>query len=136
MPPVGPVAGGLFAIVTALVEPSVAGFAGAGCVKAIGCAFVMFGLETAGEFGGITFTLTNGGFEFAQVRACRLVSKNLSTTIALRSLIVRPDFRAALRFRTALPVSTALRAVPSGRTTRLPYGIRFGSTAQCPCCKR
>ena len=49
---------------------------------------------------------------------------------------VRPARRAAFRFRTALPVSTAERLVPSGRTTRLPYGILFGSTAQCPTCNR
>jgi len=32
---------------------------------------------------------------------------------------------------TAGPVSTAVQA-RSGKTTLLPYGIRFGSTAQCP----
>ncbi len=89
-------------------------------LKAIGWALVMFGFATAGAFGDTTFTLTNAGFEFAHINACRLVSKNLSITMALRSLTVWPDFRAALRLRTAVPVSTAWRVVPSGRTTLLP----------------
>src|SRR5438067_914090 len=96
----------------------------------------MLGLETAGAFGGITFTLTNGGFEFAHASACCFVSKNLSITIAFRSLMFRPPRRAAFRFWTAVPVSTAERLVPSGRTTRLPYGIFLGSTAQWPTCNR
>src|SRR5205814_9999937 len=96
----------------------------------------MFGFATVKVFGGITLTLTNGGLEFAQASAWRLVSKNLSITTAFRSYLVRPDRRAALRFRTAVPVSTANKVVPSGRTTRLPYGIFRGSTAQCPCCNR
>jgi hypothetical protein len=49
----------------------------------------MFGIATAGAFGAITFTFTNGGFELAQARACCFVSKNLSTTMVLRSLGVR-----------------------------------------------
>src|SRR6266436_9444390 len=96
----------------------------------------MFGAATAGAFGEITFTFTNGGFEFAHASACCFVSKNLSIRIALRSLMFRPARRAAFRFWTALPVSTAERLVPSGRTTLLPYGIFFGSTAQWPTCNR
>jgi hypothetical protein len=53
--------------------------------NAIDWELVMFGFASAGAFGGITLTLTNGGFEFAHANACRLVSKNLSITIALRS---------------------------------------------------
>jgi hypothetical protein len=45
----------------------------------------MFGFATVAVFGEITFTLTNGGLEFAQASAWRLVSKNLSITIAFRS---------------------------------------------------
>ena len=86
----------------------------------MGCGLVMFGSVTGGALGGITFTLTNGGFEFAHIRACRFVSKNLSITMAFRSEELRPAFRAAFRLRTAVPVSTALSAVPSGRTTLLP----------------
>ena len=80
----------------------------------------MFGGVTAGAFGGTTFTFTNGGFEFAHAKAWLLDSKNLSITRALRSPVVRPARLAALRFCTAVPVSTALSAVPSGRITRLP----------------
>jgi hypothetical protein len=58
--------------------------AGAG-FKAIGWELVRFGFTRAGAFGGITFTFTNGGLEFAHASAWRLVSKNLSITIALRS---------------------------------------------------
>src|SRR5256885_12637662 len=49
----------------------------------------------------------------------------------LEWLAVRPHRRVALRLMTAGPVSTAVQA-RSGKTTLLPYGIRFGSTAQCP----
>ncbi len=63
---------------------------GAG-LKAIGWELVIFGVATAGAPGGTTFTLTNGGLEFAHARAWRLVSKNLSITTALRSGLVRPD---------------------------------------------
>ncbi|MEY2484428.1 MAG: hypothetical protein QOH39_76 [Verrucomicrobiota bacterium] len=55
--------------------------------------------------------------------------------MALRWVAVRPQARAALRLTTAGPVSTAVQAA-SGKTTLLPYGIRFGSTAQCPARKR
>lgn len=120
MPPVGPVAGVLPAIVIAPAEMPPAGLAAAGEVKAIGFEFVMVALATAGAVGGTTFTLTNGGFEFAQAKACCLVSKNLSITSALRSFTLRPDRRAALRLCTALPVSTAASVVPSGIITRLP----------------
>ena len=48
----------------------------------------MFGLATGAAFGATTFTFTNGGFEVAHIKACCLVSKNLSITIALRSLMV------------------------------------------------
>ena len=54
-------------------------------VKAIGWELVMFGFAIGGAPGGMTFTLTNGGLEFAHAKAWRLVSKNLSITIALRS---------------------------------------------------
>ena len=57
----------------------------AGGLKAIGWELVIFGVASGGAFGGITFTLTNGGFEFAQASAWRLFSKNLSMTTALRS---------------------------------------------------
>lgn len=121
MRPVGPTAGVLLARVTVPTEtPIGAGFAGCGGVNAIGCDVVRFGVATAGAFGGITFTLTKGGLEFAHAIACRLVSKNLSITIAFFSFELRPARRAALRFRTALPVSTAARVEPSGNTTRLP----------------
>ena len=121
MPPVGPVVVGLLVTVIALVAPPAVVFViGCGGVNAIGCEFVMFGFTTAGAVGGSTFTFTNGGFEFAQVSACCFVSKNLSITRALRSLVSRPKRRAAFRFRTALPVSTAERLEPSGKTTRLP----------------
>ena len=121
MPPVGVAAPALVVAPTAPVELRAAALvvAGAG-FNAIGWEFVMFGSATGGAFGGTTFTLMNGALEFAQASAWRLFSKNLSITIALRSLVVRPERRAALRFRTAVPVSTADRFVPSGRTTRLP----------------
>jgi len=45
----------------------VAGFAIG--LKAIGWALVMFGFVTAGALGVSTFTLTNGGFEFAHIKA-------------------------------------------------------------------
>ncbi len=48
----------------------------------------MFGLATVAVFGGITFTLTNGGLEFAQASAWCLVSKNLSITM-LPGVLVR-----------------------------------------------
>ncbi len=51
--------------------------------------------------------------------------------MAFRCEIVRPVIRAALRLTTAGPLSTAVQ-VASGNNTRLPNGIRFGSTAQCP----
>ena len=54
-------------------------------LKAIGWELVILGFATAGAPGGITSTLTKGGFEFAHAKAWRLVSKNLSITIALRS---------------------------------------------------
>ena len=120
MPPVGPVVGGLLVTVIAPTDMPPEDLAAARGLKVIGLEFVMFAFATAGAVGGITFTLTNGGFEFAQASACRLVSKNLSITSALRSSMLRPDRRAALRFRTALPVSTAARVEPSGITTRLP----------------
>ena len=65
-------------------ETLVVAIAGGG-LKAIGWEFVIFGLATGGAPGGTTFTLTNGGLEFAHAKAWRLVSKNLSITIALRS---------------------------------------------------
>jgi hypothetical protein len=54
-------------------------------LKTIGWELVILGFATAGAPGGITFTLTNGGLEFAHAKAWRLVSKNLSITTALRS---------------------------------------------------
>src|SRR4030095_12204608 len=120
MPPVGPVAGVLLATVIAPTEAPPPDLTAVGRVKAIGREFVMLILATAGAVGGTTFTLTNGGFEFAQAKACCLVSKNLSITSALRSFTLRPDRRAAWRFRPALPVSTAASVEPSGITTRLP----------------
>src|SRR5438132_14037521 len=71
------------------------------------------------------------GCAFVHAIASRFVSKNRSTTMALSWLAVRPHRRAALRVMTAGPVSTAVQA-RSGKTILLPYGIRFGSTAQCP----
>src|SRR6266403_6099833 len=71
------------------------------------------------------------GYAFVHAIASRFVSKNRSTTMALSWLAVRPHRRAALRLITAGPVSTAVQA-RSGKTTLLPYGIRLGSTAQCP----
>jgi hypothetical protein len=65
-------------------ETLVGGIAGCG-LKAIGWELVIFGFATGGAPGGMTFTLTNGGFELAHAKAWRLVSKNLSITIALRS---------------------------------------------------
>ena len=65
-------------------EILVVAIAGGG-IKAIGWELVIFGLATGGAPGGMTFTLTNGGFELAHAKAWRLVSKNLSITIALRS---------------------------------------------------
>lgn len=55
--------------------------------------------------------------------------------MALSWLAVGPHRRAALRLMTAGLVSTAVQA-RSGKTTLLPYGIRLGSTAQCPECSR
>lgn len=81
--------------------------------------------------GGEIRTNMKYGFRRAQLKACCFVSKNRSITIALRSLAVRPDRRAAFRLRTAEPVSTATK-VPSGNVILLPYGIRRGSTAQWP----
>ena len=75
----------MFTTVIALEEAPPAGFAAGGGANAIGCEFVMFGVATEGAAGGITFTFTNGGFEFAHVNAWRLVSKNLSITIAFFS---------------------------------------------------
>lgn len=75
------------------------------------------------------------GCAFVHAIASRFVSKNRSTTMALSWLAVRPHRRAALRLITAGPVSTAVQA-RSGKTTLLPYGIRLGSTAQCPECNR
>ena len=54
-------------------------------LNAIGWELVIFGFATGGAPGGMIFTLTNGGLEFAHAKAWRLVSKNLSITIALRS---------------------------------------------------
>src|SRR4026207_683194 len=71
------------------------------------------------------------GCAFVHAIASCFVSKNRSTTIALSWLAVRPHRRAALRLMTAGPVSTAVQA-RSGKPILLPYGIRFGSTAQCP----
>ena len=85
--------------------------------------------------GGETRTSMKYGFRPAQLSACCLVSKNRSMTSALRSWAVRPERRAALRLTTAEPVSTASKG-PSGSVTLLPYGIRRGSTAQCPARKR
>jgi hypothetical protein len=81
--------------------------------------------------GGTTRSVMNSGFAFVHAIASRLVSKNRSTTMALSWLAVRPHRRAALRLTTADPVSTAVQG-RSGKITLLPYGIRFGSTAQCP----
>ena len=81
--------------------------------------------------GGTTLSLMNSGCAFVHAIASRFVSKNRSTTMALSWLAVRPHARAAFRLMTADPVSTAVQA-PSGKTTLLPYGIRLGSTAQCP----
>lgn len=75
------------------------------------------------------------GFRCAQLKACCFVSKNRSITIAFRSRAFRPRRRAAFRLRTAEPVSAAIK-VPSGSVTLLPYGMRRGSTAQCPARKR
>src|SRR5712691_5545544 len=77
----------------------------------------------------------NSGCALVHAIASRFVSKNRSTTMALSWLAVRPHRRAALRLMTADPVSTAVQA-RSGKTTLLPYGIRFGSTAQWPGRKR
>src|SRR5438067_13681950 len=71
------------------------------------------------------------GCVFVHAVASRFVSKNRSTTMALSWLAVRPHRRAALRLMNAGPVSTAVQA-GSGKTTLLPYGIRLGSTEQCP----
>src|ERR1700686_858811 len=68
---------------------------------------------------------------FVHAIASCFVSKYRSTTMALSWLTVRAHTRAALRLTTAYPVSTAVQTA-SGKTTLLPYGIRFGSTAQCP----
>ena len=123
MPPVGLAAAALVVAGAAMAPVELRSatlvVAGAG-LKVIRWEFVMLGFAIGGAFGGTTFTLMNGGLEFAHASAWRLFSKNLSITIALRSLVVRPEPRAALRFRTAIPVSTADRFVPSGRTTWLP----------------
>ena len=47
------------------------------------------------------------GCDFSHARACDLVSKYRSTTMASRSTRLRPDRRAAFRLTTAGPVSTA-----------------------------
>src|ERR1700726_1608587 len=119
--PIGPAADALVLAAVTALEAVVAalGVAVAG-LKAIGWELVILGFATGRAPGGITFTFTNGGLEFAHAKAWPLVSKNLSITTALRSGMVRPNRRAALRFWTAGPVSTADKAVPSGRTTRLP----------------
>lgn len=88
MPPVGLAVAALVVGVAAMAPAelrsatlvvAVAGF------KAIGWEFVMFGFATVATFGGTTFTLMNGGLEFAHASAWPLVSKNLSITIASRS---------------------------------------------------
>ena len=81
--------------------------------------------------GGIIRRVMNSECAFDHAFASRFVSKNRSTTMALSWFAVRPHRRAALRLITADPVSTAVQA-RSGKTTLLPYGIRFGSTAQWP----
>src|SRR5882762_8968231 len=106
MVPIGPAAALVVAalvvaaiVVAAIVVAALAGaeLAGAALVivvvaglKAIGWELVILGFATGGAPGGMTFTLTNGGLEFAHAKAWRLVSKNLSMTIALRSGMVRP----------------------------------------------
>jgi hypothetical protein len=86
IPPVGPVLAVLVVAAPRSIELIAAALfvAGAG-LKAIGWELVMLGFTGGGAFGGITRTFTNGGFALAQERAWRLVSKNLSITIALRS---------------------------------------------------
>jgi hypothetical protein len=84
---------------------------------------------------GIIRSVIKCGCAFVHAVASCFVSKNRSITIALSWLAVRPHKRAALRLTTAGPVSTAMQ-VRSGKITLLPYGIRFGSTAQCPECSR
>jgi len=70
MPPVGPVVGGLLVTAMGPAEPPDVVFVVAGAaVNTIGLELVIFGFATAGAFGGITFTFTNGGFEFAQASA-------------------------------------------------------------------
>ena len=80
-------------------------------------------------------TVMKCGCAFAQASASRLVSKNRSMTMALRSAAFRPHERAALRLTTSGPLSTATHAA-SGKTTLLAKGIFFGSTAQFPCRSR
>src|SRR5205085_11267959 len=78
-----------------------------------------------------TRTVMKCGCELSQSIAACLLSKNRSMTIASRCETVRPVTRAALRLTTSGPLSTAVQ-VASGKSTWLPNGIRFGSTAQCP----
>jgi hypothetical protein len=85
--------------------------------------------------GATTRTVMKCAFALVQESACFLVSKNRSMTIAFRSASDRPHDRAAFRLTTAGPVSTATH-VASANMTLLPYGIFFGSTAQCPSRKR
>jgi hypothetical protein len=64
-------------------------------------------------------SVMNAGCAFVHATASAFVSKNLSTTRALRWFGVRPDRRAASRLTTAGPVSTAVQA-PSGKRTLQP----------------
>ena len=83
------------------------------------------------DSGDSTRTVMKCGWDLSQESAASLDSKNRSITTAFRCAAVRAHERAAARLTTAGPLSTA-RQVASGNWTRLPYGIRFGSTAQWP----
>ena len=89
-------------------------------------------LATSFGFPGITICIyMKCGCDFSHARACDLVSKYRSTTMASLSARVRPDRRAAFRLTTAGPVSIAISSsLP--KIILLPYGIFFGSTAQWP----
>src|SRR5689334_18389689 len=82
-----------------------------------GAAVAIFGI---GEPGIITRTGMKCGLLLAHASACCLVSKKRSITTAFRSVGVVPDKRAAFRFFTAVPVSTAESRVPSGKMILLP----------------
>src|SRR5436309_13115799 len=102
MPPVGLAVAALVVGVAAMAPAelrSATVVVAVGGFKPIGWEFVMFGFATVARFGGTTFTLMNGGLQFAYASAWSLVSKDLSRTFASRPYLVRRDRRAALRFR-------------------------------------